>query len=301
MSWSQPYSPISPRHRSGAGRGLRARTRSNVSPSIVIAPSRGRIRESVGEPIVGRPARRRATAARAGMPPSNAEDRQASALRHQLEAAAPLAVAAGELARALAVDRRGDLRLRAAVCLRAPRASRAGPRPRREPVDRVGRVPGGHDHDAELLVAAAPRAWWRSRRPRRRGRPCGWPSSSPTLKPRPKPRFAPGSANCGVQHLLERRRLEDLAVGASPAGEERAQNRAEIDDRGVHAAGRGDAQLERRRREDAAVERPHVGLGQVRRHLRRRLEAALAHAERVEHRALHGTSRTARRCTRSST
>ena len=68
-----------------------------------------------------------------------------------------------------------------------------------------------------------------------------------------------------------------------PPAKRALQKRAEIVDRGVERAGRIDSHRERRRRKDAAVERPHVGLGQVRPHLRRRLEAALAHAERVEH------------------
>ena len=80
--------------------------------------------------------------------------------------------------------------------------------------------------------------------------------------------------------------LADLA-----AREEARLELREIEDRGIHAAGRGDAEFERRRRELAAVIRPHHRVRELLLHRGRRHEGTRLHAEHVEHACAARTSR----------
>src|SRR5439155_20926986 len=83
--------------------------------------------------------------------------------------------------------------------------------------------------------------------------------------------------------LFEWLRLHDLAAWTATAGEEDAEEAGLVGDGGIHTAGRGHAERERRRVELPAVVGPHRRRRQVLRQLRVLLETAPLQAERFEH------------------
>src|SRR5258707_15767775 len=76
-------------------------------------------------------------------------------------------------------------------------------------------------------------------------------------------------------HLFERCRCEDRTVRAAPSSEQCTHEAPKVVVGCVHTPGGRYAHLKSWRFEDAAVNRPHVGLRQVLRHLGRLFETAV--------------------------
>ena len=90
-----------------------------------------------------------------------------------------------------------------------------------------------------------------------------------------------------LEHLIERFRLQDRAVGAFAVLEQGDQKAAEVGHGGDQAAGGGVAEFKRWRREGPTIIGPHDRVGEFRRSGRSGVEVAGIHAERGEDAVSH--------------
>src|SRR5205807_3756270 len=84
-------------------------------------------------------------------------------------------------------------------------------------------------------------------------------------------------------HLFESGRLQNATVRPLALVEKNAEKAAKIKDGGIHAAGRGHAELKLGRLELKPVVRPHIGFREACDQLRFGLERAVAKPHRLKH------------------
>src|SRR6476646_11705213 len=87
-----------------------------------------------------------------------------------------------------------------------------------------------------------------------------------------------GTPELRCPHLGDRLGLEQVAIDATARGKQRTDKTREVDDRRVHAPGGRDPELNCRRGEGAAIQRPHFGGREIPCEGWRRREAAACHA-----------------------